>query len=130
MSVYVELHYIFDSVWGHARYTVYGILLLAAILTLTNSSVISIMFLYLQLSNEDWKWWWRSFLSGFSMAWFFVLYAVYFFSTTEMDSFLQISFFFLYSVLLAYGIGLMMGALTFLSSVSFMKYIYSHIKSD
>ena len=28
-AIYIELHYIFDSVWGHKIYTLFGILVLA-----------------------------------------------------------------------------------------------------
>jgi len=130
LSIYVELHYILDSVWGLARYTAYGILLLATGLTLCNAALICILFLYVQLNGEDWRWWWRSFYAGFSIGAVFLLYCLYFFSTTHMDSFLQISFFFLYSLLLAYGMGLMLGSLTFLSASVFMNYIYERVKSD
>ncbi|CAD7957324.1 unnamed protein product [Amoebophrya sp. A120] len=131
VSIYVELHYIFDSMWGPARYTVYGILLVSVLLTVINSCLLSLFFLYLQLKREDWRWWWQSFLSGASFVFCFLLYCFYFFFRLgHMDSFLQSSFFFLYSFLVAYGLFLMMGALTFLASATFMRYLYSHVKGD
>eukprot|EP00392_Amoebophrya_sp_AT5.2_P012485 g12588.t1 len=130
ISIYVEMHYIFDSMWGPARYTVYGILLLSGILTLANASLVTCFFLYVQLARENWKWWWRVFISGGSVSAFFLLYCGYFYTQTHMDSFLQLSFFVLYSLVIAYGLSLLMGALTFLTCASFMRFLYSHIKGD
>ncbi|CAD7945289.1 unnamed protein product [Amoebophrya sp. A25] len=129
-SLYVEIHYIFDSMWGPARYTVYGILLFAVLLALLNSGLVSVLFLYLQLSSENWRWYWNSFLSGAAAAAFFLLYCAYFFMTTEMDSFLQVSFYGLYCILLAYAAALIMGALTFVTCANFMRFIYKYAKSD
>ncbi len=108
----------------------YGVLLLAFFLTLANASLISILCLYIQLNGENWKWWWRSFFSGFSIGLIFFGYCCYFYSTTVMDGFLQSSFFFLYSGLTAYALALVLGSFTFITSTSFMNYIYNHVRSD
>ncbi|CAD7962182.1 unnamed protein product [Amoebophrya sp. A120] len=130
LSMYAELHYIFDSVWGHASYRVFGILLLTLVLTIMVSALLSVLFVYWTLNAENYKWWWRSFYSGSSLAVFFYLYCISYFKASLMDSFLQGSFFFLYSLVIAYGIFLMMGAITYWSCSRFLHYIYARIKSD
>ena len=64
VSIYVEIHYILDSTWSYASYSAYGILLTASLLTLLNLSLLTLVFLYLQLNAENWRWWWPAFLSG------------------------------------------------------------------
>lgn len=41
-AIYLELHYIFASVWGHQIYTMFGILILAFILLLVVCSFITV----------------------------------------------------------------------------------------
>ena len=40
--IYIELHYIFASVWGHQIYTLFGILILAFLLLLVVCSFITV----------------------------------------------------------------------------------------
>lgn len=63
-AIYIELHYIFASVWGHKLYTLYGVLALAVVLLLLVTAFITIALTYFQLAIEDHRWWWRSFCSG------------------------------------------------------------------
>jgi hypothetical protein len=63
-AIYIELHYIFAAVWGHHVYTVFGILSLAVVMLLVVTSFVTIAMTYFQLSAEDHRWWWRSFLMG------------------------------------------------------------------
>lgn len=41
-AIYIELHYIFASVWGHQIYTLFGILILAFLLLLVVCSFITV----------------------------------------------------------------------------------------
>ena len=63
-GIYIELHYLFNSVWGHLSYHLYGILFLVFIILLIVTSSITIALTYFQLSLENHHWWWRSFISG------------------------------------------------------------------
>ncbi|CEL94236.1 unnamed protein product [Vitrella brassicaformis CCMP3155] len=130
-AIYIELHYVFSSVWGTKIYTLYGILLLTFVMLLLVASTVSVLLTYFHLNAEDHRWWWRSFGSGGSVSLFFYVYCIYyFFTSTRMFGFLQCSFFFGYSLLVAWGIFLMMGFVTFISNFVFVNYIYSRIKSD
>ena len=51
-AIYIELHYIFASIWGHKIYTMFGILFLAFILLVIVTSCICIALLYFQLCRE------------------------------------------------------------------------------
>jgi transmembrane 9 superfamily member 1 len=63
-AIYIELYYIFASVWGHKTYTVYSILLIVFILLLIVTSFVNIALTYFTLAAEDHQWWWRAVLNG------------------------------------------------------------------
>eukprot|EP00927_Polykrikos_kofoidii_P071047 TRINITY_DN67383_c0_g1_i1.p1 TRINITY_DN67383_c0_g1~~TRINITY_DN67383_c0_g1_i1.p1 ORF type:complete len:626 (+),score=71.18 TRINITY_DN67383_c0_g1_i1:68-1879(+) len=129
-AIYIELHYIFNSVWGPKIYSLYGILLLAFGMLLLVASTVTVLFTYFHLNAEDHRWWWRSFASGIAVAAFFYLYCIYFFLHTGMTGFMQCAFFFLYSLLAAHALALMLGSVSFYSSYLFVIYIYSRIKAE
>merc|ERR1711967_176068 len=118
-AIYIELHYIFASVWGHKLYTLYGILFIAFALS------------YFQLAIEDHRWWWRSFLSGGSTGLFVYAYCFfYYFGRSGMFGFMQTSFFFGYMLVASYAAAIMLGTVGFLSSLVFVRRIYQAIKCD
>lgn len=129
-AIYIELHYIFNSVWGPRIYFLYGILLLAFTMLLLVAGTVTVLFTYFHLNAEDHRWWWRAFGSGTAVSAFFYLYCIYFFLQTGMTGFLQCSFFFLYSLLAAHGIALMLGCVAFYCTYFFVIYIYSRIKAE
>lgn len=129
-AIYIELHYIFNSVWGPRIYSLYGILLLAFAMLLLVAGTVTVLFTYFHLNAEDHRWWWRSFGSGLAVATFFYAYCIYFFLQTSMSGFLQCAFFFLYSLFIAYGLALLLGSVSFFASYLFVIYIYSRIKAE
>ena len=85
-AIYIELHYIFASVWGHKIYTLFGILFLACIMLFIVTSFITVALVYFQLAREDHRWWWRSFFSGGATGLFIYAYSFfYFFNRSSMD---------------------------------------------
>ena len=69
-AIYIELHYIFASVWGHKLYTLYGVLFIAFSMLIIVTSFITVALTYFQLAIEDHRWWWRSLFSGGSTGFF------------------------------------------------------------
>lgn len=94
------------------------------------STILTVLFTYFHLNAEDWRWWWRAFVSGGSVSLFFFGYAVYFYLNSSMSGGLQSAFFFLYSALIAYGVSLMIGAISFATTYQFVWFIYKQVKSD
>merc|ERR1711862_238058 len=129
-AIYIELHYIFNSVWGPRIYSLYGILLLAFMMLLLVAATVTVLFTYFHLNAEDHRWWWRSFGSGCAVAMFFYTYCFYFFLQTGMSGFMQCAFFFLYSLVVAYGLALLLGSVSFYATYYFVIYIYSRIKAE
>lgn len=130
-AIYIELHYIFASVWGYKLYTLYGVLFLVFLILLVVTSFITIAFTYFQLAVEDYRWWWRSFFSGCSSGMFIYIYCFfYYFYRSEMYGFLQASFFFGYMAVSCYVFAVMLGTVGFCSSYIFVQGIYQAIKRD
>lgn len=130
-AIYVELHYIFTSIWGHQIYTMFNVLFCAFILLVVVTSAITVSLLYFQLSREDHRWWWSTFINGGMIGFFLYGYSFYFyFFTSGMSGFLQASFYFGYMAIISFAVFLMLGSAGFHLSLAFVKYIYSRVKCD
>ncbi|CAL9054270.1 unnamed protein product [Musa banksii] len=58
-AIYIELFYIFGSLWGHRIYTIYSILFIVFSILLIVTTIIDIALTYFQLASKDHEWWWR-----------------------------------------------------------------------
>ncbi|TYH10720.1 hypothetical protein ES288_A07G199500v1 [Gossypium darwinii] len=130
-AIYIELYYIFSSVWGHRIYTIYSILFIVFIILLIVTAFVTVAMTYFQLAAEDHEWWWRSFLCGGSTGLFIYAYCLYYYNApSDMSGFMQTSFFFGYMACICYGFFLMLGAIGFRASLFFVRHIYRSIKCE
>lgn len=130
-AIYIELYYIFASVWGHRIYTIYSILFIVFIILLVVTAFITVALTYFQLAAEDHEWWWRSFLCGGSTGLFIYGYCLYYYhARSDMSGFMQTSFFFGYMACICYGFFLMLGAVGFRAALLFVRHIYRSIKCE
>eukprot|EP00708_Paratrimastix_pyriformis_P002761 GAFH01001516.1.p1 GENE.GAFH01001516.1~~GAFH01001516.1.p1 ORF type:complete len:507 (-),score=197.42 GAFH01001516.1:59-1471(-) len=130
-SIYIELYYIYSSIWGHHLYTLFGILLVVFAILLIVTACVTVMHIYFQLSSEDYRWWWPSFFYGGSTGLFMYGYCfVFYFTRSSMTGFLQTSFYFGWMLLICYGFFLMLGAVGFYASMAFIRKIYQVVKSE
>lgn len=71
------------------------------------------------------RWWWRSFLCGGSTGIFIYGYCFYYYhARSDMNGFMQTSFFFGYNAVVCYAFFLMLGTVGFRASLLFVKHIY------
>lgn len=130
-AIYIELYYIFASVWGHRIYTIYSILFIVFIILIIVTAFITVALTYFQLASEDHEWWWRAFLCGGSTGIFIYGYCLYYYhARSDMSGFMQTSFFFGYMACICYGFFLMLGAIGFRASLLFVRHIYGSIKCE
>uniref|UniRef100_A0A0D6QVG0 Transmembrane 9 superfamily member n=1 Tax=Araucaria cunninghamii TaxID=56994 RepID=A0A0D6QVG0_ARACU len=130
-AIYIELYYIFASLWGHKIYTIYSILFIVFIILIIVTAFITIALAYFQLAVEDHEWWWRSVLCGGSTGVFIFGYCFYYyFARSDMSGFMQTSFFFGYMACICYGFFLMLGTVGFRASLLFVRHIYRSIKCE
>ncbi|OAY70144.1 Transmembrane 9 superfamily member 4 [Ananas comosus] len=130
-AIYIELYYIFASVWGHKIYTIYSILFIVFIILLIVTAFITVALTYFQLAAEDHEWWWRSFLCGGSTGLFIYGYCwYYYYARSDMSGFMQTSFFYGYMACVCYGFFLMLGTIGFRAALFFVRHIYGSIKCE
>jgi hypothetical protein len=130
-AIYIELYYVFISMWSLTMYTPYPILFLVFVILVMVTSCITIAMTYLQLSQEDHLWWWRAVLCGGASSFFIFGYAIYYFLfESQMTGFLQMAFYFGYNICICYGFFLMMASVGFFSSLTFVRQIFRSIKCD
>ena len=130
-AIYIELHYIFASMWGHQIYTLFGILLFAFVLLVIVSSFITVALLYFQLAREDHQWWWATVFNGGMTGIYIYVYSIfYYYHRSGMSGLLQSSFYFGYMAAVSFGFFLMLGSAAFYMSLVFVKHIYGRIKCD
>ncbi|CAL5354526.1 unnamed protein product [Camellia sinensis] len=129
--IYVELYYLFATIWGHRIYTIYGILFNVFIILVIVTAFVNVVMTYFRLAAENHEWWWRSFLCGGSTGLFVYGYCLYYYhSRSDMSGLLQTSFFFGYMACICYGIFLMLGTIGFRASLLLVHHIYGSIKCE
>jgi len=130
-AVYVELYFIFSSLWLNQYYYVFGFLLLIWLLLVFTCAEVAILFCYFQLNHENYQWWWRSFLTSGSTGIYIFFYGMYYFHT-QMDAMYLTTFilYFCYMSLFALACFLACGTVGFLACFWFNRKIYGSIKVD
>ncbi|XP_068249486.1 transmembrane 9 superfamily member 1-like [Palaemon carinicauda] len=130
-AISVEMYYIFSTLWGREQYTLYGILGVVFVILLSVTACVSVALTYFQLAAEDYRWWWRSIFSAGSTGGFVLMYCFfYYMKRSNMSGGLQTIQFVGWSILTCYVFFLTLGTVSFLASLSFVKYIYRNIKMD
>ena len=62
--------------WLQRFYYVFGFLALVLLILVVTCSEIAVVLCYFQLCNEDYEWWWRSFLTAGSSGLYLFLYSM------------------------------------------------------
>jgi len=130
-AVSVELYFIMSALWLHQIYYIFGFLFLVMIVLVVTCAEVSILLCYFQLVNEDYRWWWRSFLHSGSCAFYTMLYAVWY-NLTELDmtGFVPILLYYGYMFIISFTFFLITGTIGYFSCFWFNCKIYSSIKVD
>ena len=130
-AIFIELFFILSSLWLHQFYYLFPFLFLVFVILIVTCAEITIVMTYFQLIAEDYRWWWRSFLtSGCSALYLFVYCCVYFFTRLQITKAVSLFLYFGYTLILTSLFFFMTGTVGFLSCYWFISKIYSAIKSD
>merc|ERR1712217_372973 len=130
-AVFTELFFIMASIWQHQFYYLFGFLALVLCILLVTCAEISIALTYFQLTSEDYKWWWRSFLSSATSALYVFLYSVlYFSSRLQIEKLVSTLLYFGYMTIISIIFFLLTGSIGLLASLFFVRAIYGSIKVD
>jgi len=124
--IFIQLYFILNSLWSHQIYSMFTFLFIAGIVFILTCSMSTIMICYIHLRTQDYRWWWRSFLSSGFTGGFFFLYSIqYFLTKLDISDSLSAFFYFGYSAMIAFLIFLLSGTLGFLACFWFITKIYS-----
>ena len=86
---------------------------------------------YFQLCNEDYEWWWRSFLNSGSAGLYLFGYAfVYFYTQLEISGFVPCLVYFGYMLIAALLFVLMTGTVGLAAAYLFVVSVYAKIRVD
>lgn len=130
-AVFIEFFFIFNAIWQNQFYYLFGILFLVLVVFAVACAEMSIVASYLQLCNEDHRWWWPSFLSSGGVSIYVLLYAVYYFiAKLHMNEFVPALLYFGYSLIMAFAFFILSGTIGFYTSLLFIQKIYSSVKLD
>eukprot|EP00635_Sarcinochrysidales_sp_CCMP3193_P011499 CAMPEP_0118914248 /NCGR_PEP_ID=MMETSP1166-20130328/14670_1 /TAXON_ID=1104430 /ORGANISM="Chrysoreinhardia sp, Strain CCMP3193" /LENGTH=663 /DNA_ID=CAMNT_0006853817 /DNA_START=177 /DNA_END=2168 /DNA_ORIENTATION=- len=129
-ACFVELFFILSSMWMDQFYYVFGFTLLVFVILCLTCAEITMVLLYFQLCAEDYRWWWRTFLTSGSTALYVFLYSAFYFSKLESNQPITYALYFGYMLLVSFGLFLLTGAVGYFSGLWFNITIYSSIKVD
>lgn len=86
-TMFLELYFVMSSILLHQTYAVFGFLLAIFVLTMITTAEISIVICYFQLANENYHWWWSSFINtGFTGVVIFV-FSLFFYSKISVHAY-------------------------------------------
>lgn len=130
-AVFIEMFFIMSSIWGHQIYYVFGFAMLVLIILIVTCAEITIVMTYFQLCNEDYRWWWRSFLTSGSSALYLFAYSILYYTTklnfTRYEAVVQ---YFAYQAAVSITFFLLTGTIGFFACLLFVRTIYAAIKVD
>lgn len=129
-ACYLELFFILSSIWMEQYYYVFGFLFVVFAILMVTLAEGSVLMNYVQLCNEDYHWWWRSFLNGGATAVFVYAYAVFYFKQLESNSVATYILYFGYMGLVCFGLFLICGTVSMYSCLWFNRKIFGSIKID
>jgi transmembrane 9 superfamily protein 2/4 len=130
-AVFIELYFIMTSIWTAQPYYVFGFLALVLFILGVTCAEISIVMCYFQLCAEDHRWWWRSFLNSGASALYVFLYSIFYFATSlDITDPASATLYFGNMLMVSFAFFLLTGSMGFLSTLTFVRYIFSQIKVD
>ncbi|CAN3357381.1 transmembrane 9 superfamily member 3 [Diutina catenulata] len=134
MSIYVELTFVFNSVWLEKTsfYYMYGFLFAALVLLMVIVAECTIVAIYVSLASyNDPNWHWLSFRCGASVGVYVFAYsAYYFFTKLDVHEWVSVLIYFGYMALASLGIGVACGALASLTGLVFINRVFGSLKKD
>lgn len=133
MLIYVELTYVFHSLWiDNTTYYMYGFLLLSLVLLVILVAECTIVAIFISLAvYNDPNWQWLAFRCGALVGGYVMAYATYyFFMFLDVTEFTSILIYFCYMGLTLMCLGVACGALAVLVGLVFIKRVFGAIKDE
>lgn len=111
-AIFVELYFVMNSLWGGRVYYMFGFLFLCYGLMAVTCATVTVLAVYFQLCAEDYRWQWRSVMTGGACALYVFLNALVFWaSRLSFSSWVSSVLYLGYSALLSLLVFVLTGAL-------------------
>ena len=127
-AVFVELFYIMDSFWKQNFYALSKYLLVSIIILIITSSLIGILFTYLNLCKGDYRWWWKSFIVSASPGIYIIIFSLFYLLKMKFTQLNSVLIYLNFMILLSIIISLICGSSGLFLTFIFLNNIYSRIK--
>lgn len=130
-AVFIELFFILSSMWQHQFYYLFGILSLVFLILMVTCAEITIVLAYFQLCAEDYKWWWRAYVTSGSSAFYLLAYSMFYFSTKlDITKVVPALMYFGYMSIVSLSFFALTGTAGFYACYVFVRKIYGSVKID
>lgn len=130
-AVFIELFFLLTSVWLHQYYYLFGFVALVFLILCLTCAEITVVLAYFQLCSEDYRWWWRSYLTSGASALYLLAYSAFYFqSKLEIAKVVPTILYFAYMTTISAGFFVLTGTVGFLATLVFVRVIYSSLKLD
>ena len=130
-AAFIESVFILGSVWQGRIYYVFGFLGLVFLIVLVTCAEATIVLIYFQLVNLDYRWWWKAFIASGSYGFWLFGYSIFYYSTTlTIRSWWSSVLYYGYMMMISYFFFVLTGAVGFIAAFMFVRAIYGSIKVD
>lgn len=130
-AVFIEVFFVYLAVWESRFYYFFGFLFAVFIILIICCSQVAIVLTYFQLCNEDYRWWWHTFIASGGPAVYLFIYSVFYYWTNlRITQFLPTVIYFGYTMIMVMAFWILTGTIGFVATFVFLRYIYSAIKID
>jgi len=127
-AISIGLFFRLNSIWLHQFYCIFGFLFIVFVILMVTCAEITVILCYFELCSKDYNWWWRSYLTVGSSAFYLFLYAAFYFFTklgmTKLVSRI------LYMPIMSYSFFVLTGIIGFYACLWFVRTIYLSVKID
>lgn len=131
--VCIELRVILNSIYLDEFYHFFGFLLAVGTILAITCAEVSVVVVFIKLSHCDYGWWWNSWMASAASGLYVFLYSVYYLLTSpgaDAKNIVSNFLFLAYSCLGSLCFSLVTGTIGFLSSLAFVRRIYSDSMDD
>ncbi|CDR37119.1 CYFA0S01e07514g1_1 [Cyberlindnera fabianii] len=128
-SLSVEMYFIYSSLWFNRVYYMFGFLFFCFLLMVITTSLVTILMTYYSLCAENYLWQWRSIVIAGGCALYVFLHAILL-TKFQLGGFVTIVLYTGYSLLISFLMFVLTGSIGFISSLFFVRKIYSSVKID
>ncbi|KAF7257432.1 hypothetical protein EG68_04472 [Paragonimus skrjabini miyazakii] len=130
-AVFIEVFFVYMALWESRFYYLFGFLFAVFIILIICCAQVAIVITYFQLCNEDYRWWWRTFITSGGPAIYLLVYSVFYYWTKlNITQFVPTVVYFGYTSLMVITFWILTGTIGFAATFNFLRYIYAAIKID